>query len=213
MQPATIASLPTELLAACLGQLDFKHRHLQAALVSKAFYAACHVPELLRTVDAKWNGNVMLKSRSLEAWLARHGQHVRSLKVDAEPFPVAAEKQWVSDTLRSCLASCAQLQQLDFKPVELLSHAHWALPLQSLRHADLHPGGNVHPANCPTGLQLLSSLSSMRLGQCDIGSTVRLPPGLTKLVAYMLDVENHQTHPVGALSQLAAPAPDCLRSL
>lgn len=168
--------------------LGCRHR---AALVSRRWHAAAHSPAVLLkhgvSLLSHRNG-ASTQLQSLAAWLARHGQHVRRIRLSCSPKRQFAEPcAW---ELASCLSACAavaagSLQQLmvDFNATGVpLCVTSWCAPLRQL--SSLWLSGSVY-----TDLRISSSLAgltavtdlSLKGSAVSIDAAAQLPPNVEQL--------------------------------
>ena len=86
------------------------------------------------------------KLRSLAAWLSRHGQHVRTLRLRGRAA-AGDDKDSVAVALATCVAiagAAGQLEQLQVSSLEPL-HTEWLTALRSVRHLGLATAVAVKP--------------------------------------------------------------------
>jgi hypothetical protein len=129
----SINDLPEAVLGRCLSFLEFTERQ-RLALLSKRLAAAACSPELLRDVDVGVLDSLALL-RSLTAWLARHGLHVRRLECNFDPVLSDSD---AAVAIASCLATAGaagQLEQLNL--YSSFGSMEWLAAVRSLRRLKL----------------------------------------------------------------------------
>lgn len=134
--------------------LACRHR---AALVSRRWHAAAHVPETLRRVSASYFPS-LTHLQSLSAWLRRHGRHVRCFELSC--FPPSSEAQPCAWELAACLGLLsreAPLRKLSLRfggTGTGLVVTSWCVALRQLRSLDLQ-------TSQPNSLRICSSLAGL----------------------------------------------------
>ena len=141
-------------------------RRHRSALVSRRRAHCMHAPELCR--QARLQRPTLFKTTlyytaaiaSLAAWMLRHGQHVRSLRVISSMLDVSSAEAQAH--LTSCLAACAgpgsQLEVLRVSVAPLVVAA-WAPALRTLRQLQLGgPSGELFISSSLHGLTQLTRL-------------------------------------------------------
>lgn len=162
------------LLTACCPP-SLPHRLGPAALVCTRFAAAACSPELLRDLDLG-TVNGLPAVRSLTAWLGRHSQQLRRLKLSC----------WSeADAVASCLAAAGAAGQL----VELDDGSHiasteWLGAMSSLRRLTLNAIRGVgEELPISPAISALTALESLHLVGCGVSFQpgARLPACITRI--------------------------------
>lgn len=154
------------------------------ALVSKRFAAAARSPELLQRADA---GHVQgaVAVRSLEAWLARHGGHVRRLQLTASPLSRqdAAEVIATQTALAKCLEAAAAAGQLvRLSAGSCVTSTAWLGGMPSLQQLELFGETWVSPLHLSPAISGLTALRSLSLdGHIVTKDGLQLPASITWL--------------------------------
>lgn len=151
----------------------------RTALMSRRFAAAACSPLLLRRVDLP-----LLDSssalESLAAWLARHGQHVRSLRYRCGPAHERFAQGLVSGTATCLTAAGAAGQLQDLCVYAALDELHtgWLCTMRSLTRLQL----SATPLSISPAIRGLTALQSLTLvGEVDFKAGARLPTAITRL--------------------------------
>ncbi len=150
--------------------------------MSKRFAAAACIPELLRQVSFEYGEN-LAPLQSLAAWLARHGQHVRTLALwdaTADDLAANAVNASVASAVTTCLTAAfapGRLEVLE-ADMKLLAHTDWLAPARSLRDLTL-TGRPLHVSPAIAGLTALQSLELR--GRLQYAAGFQFPTSLTRL--------------------------------
>ena len=155
----------------------------------RRFRQLCLAPELLRTVRiSKRFGGAAAAARSLLAWLARHGAHVRQLDLELSVFCCgadagSAEEEELGSLVAACVRAVAgHLQQLRLGFGTPLVHLAWLPQLRSLQSLDA--SNNFYRELCfAFDASGMAALQEMRLAghPLVLQATARLPIALTSL--------------------------------
>ncbi len=182
-EPADDATAPPGLLPPLRRSLPSGRVHCRqrAALVCKRFAAAACSPELLREVEPQLHLlNDVAVLRSLAAWLARHGRHVRKLSIlfDADFREVRESK---ASAFATCLATAVATGQL----VELKAgmyttvHTEWLAAARSVQRLTLQG----FPLHIAPAISRLLALQSLQLkGEPQFAAGAQLPASISRLV-------------------------------
>lgn len=151
--------------------------------MSKPFAVLCHSPELLRDVDTGPLESLEAL-QSFEAWVRKHGQHMRRLSFDCS----AARRDALSGQVDSAFSACLEaagaaagpsLVQLTAVRSGIGTHStEWLPAFPSLRRLELRGLLRISPAICS-----LTALESLHLQGFSVvfEEEVSLPPSLTQL--------------------------------
>lgn len=151
------------------------------APVSRRFAAAACSPELLQEMAVELNS--LPGVRSLTAWLARHGQHLRCLDFGIYPSGMSAQEAEANITaIATCLMQAGAAGQLAELTVHgVVPSTEWlaAGALRSLRKLRLLDSGKLRLSPV---ISTLTGLGSLTLeGEPLSWSALRLPTSVTRL--------------------------------
>ncbi|KAI7843517.1 hypothetical protein COHA_002759 [Chlorella ohadii] len=189
-QGPAIQRLPDELLECILGKLDTEDRH-RAALVSRRWHTCARAPELCRRVEAHmpawWLEYRMPLAcqaglASFAAWLLRHKQHVRSMRLHVDSL-FENEAQEDQAQLACCLMAClgSQLRALHVHSVPLVVAAWAPAAFAGLRQLHLDSGcGELLVSSSLHGLTQLTRLV-LRGSPTHFWEGTRLPASIEQL--------------------------------
>lgn len=157
-------------------------RH-HAALVSRRWYAAAHVPDVLRSISSY--GSTPARLPSLAAWLLRHGRHMQSFGLfchkgnsDAGLFA------WELSACLGALATASSLQQLRVHfncAGTALRITSWCAALRQLQQIDLTASSSF--LRISSSLAGLVAVTRLELSgdAIIVGAEAQLPPNVEQL--------------------------------